>query len=96
MANTATSLKLRPEIKDRVNAAAAALGKSPHAYMVDALEAQLTRDELAEQFYRDALAAVEEAERTNTGYAGEDVHAYFRARVRGENPERPEPRPWRS
>lgn len=41
-------------------------------------------------FIADALAAEQEMLASGLGYAAEDVHRYIKARVAGENPERPE------
>jgi hypothetical protein len=30
------------------------------------------------------------------GYAAEEVHSYIRARIAGEKPQRPDPKPWRN
>jgi predicted transcriptional regulator len=52
-----TSLKLDPEIKDRVQRLAAARRRSPHWVMREAVEQYVEREEKREQFHQDALAA---------------------------------------
>jgi hypothetical protein len=54
-------------------------------------EARQQRD----AFIADALAAEQEMLASGLGYAAEDVHRYIRARIAGENPQRPEAKPWR-
>ena len=46
-------------------------------------------------FFADAAAADAQMLASGEGYAAEDVHRYFRARVRGEKPRRPKPIQWR-
>jgi hypothetical protein len=40
------------------------------------------------------LAAEQETLNSGLGYAAEDVHRYIKARIAGENPERPQAKPW--
>lgn len=47
-------------------------------------------------FIAEALAAEQEMLASGQGYAAEDVHHYIRARIAGEKPQRPDPKPWRS
>jgi len=91
----ATSLKLPAELKARVEALAEAAGKSPHAFMVEAIEQEATRAELYETFLKDALEADSDMERTGLHYAAEDVFQYMTARVEGKRARRPRPRSWR-
>jgi predicted transcriptional regulator len=75
-----TSLKIPEELKRRTVDAAQQKGLSPHAFMVNAIE-------------QTVLATEQRA--SGLGYAADDVHRYIKARIAGENPERPEARPWR-
>jgi predicted transcriptional regulator len=52
-----TSLKLDPEIKDRVQRLAAARRRSAHWVMREAVEQYVEREEKRQQFHQDALAA---------------------------------------
>lgn len=52
-----TSLKLSPEIKDRVQRLAAARRRSAHWVMREAVEQYVEREEKRQQFHQDALAA---------------------------------------
>lgn len=87
-----TTVKLPPSLKKRIGPLAKAAGKSDHAWMVDALSAQVGREELRQSFIADAVeseAAVADGEPV---YAAEDVHAYFRAKIAGKKPRKPGPR----
>jgi predicted transcriptional regulator len=95
MATIATSLKLPAELKARIDALAEAAGKSPHAFMLEAIEREALRAERYEAFLTEALEADEEMERTGLYYAAEDVFAYLTARAQGKRARRPRPRSWR-
>jgi predicted transcriptional regulator len=90
-----TSLKLPPKLKSRVAAASKKAGKSPHAFMLEAIERQTTLAERREQFVAEALEAEKDAVATGLGLAAEDVHAYAQARARGHKPRKPKAGSWR-
>ena len=95
MATVATSVKLPSELKARIDELARRSGKSPHAYVLTALEEHVARSELADRFLQDAIAADEEMQRSGTGYEAAQVHAYVAAKVRGKKATRPRARRWR-
>lgn len=90
-----TTLKLPPELKARVARVAKGAGKTPHAFMVDAIAQQTDLAEKRRRFLADAMTAGEEFERTGLGYAMQDVHAYYRAKLRGGRATRPRLKQWR-
>ena len=59
----AVTLKLPQELQMRINDLAAASGKSPHAFMIDALAAQAAREEIRGAFVASALEARQEVAR---------------------------------
>ena len=61
--------------------------------MLDALEREVTREELMRQFVREAMAADAAIERGAEVYRAEDVHAWVDRLARGGKPRRPAP--WR-
>lgn len=91
----ATTLKLPPELKERVASVARGKGKSPHAFMLEAIEQQTAREEKRQQFLQAALAAQAETLSTGKGFAADEVHAYVKARIRGKKAARPQARQWR-
>ena len=91
----ATTLKIAADLKRRVVAAAKAADKSPHAFMLEAIELQTRLDEQRRDFVAAAVAARADALASGEGYAAADVHHYLAARVRGERAPRPKPRKWR-
>jgi len=92
MAST-TTLKLPEELKARIAATAQASGKSPHAFMLEALEAQARLAEMRQSFIADALASGAEVDAGGALYAMEDVQAYIIARTSGNTVKRPKPIP---
>lgn len=85
----ATTLKLREALKARIAALAQSAGKTPHAWMIEALEAQAELAERRRTFVDEALASVDEVDADGVLYAMEDVHAYIAERAAGGKPPRP-------
>ena len=86
-----TTLKLPEPLKARIAPLAEAAGKTPHAWMIDALEAQATLAEMREAFIAEAEASAAEVDAGGPLYAAEDVHAYILARATGKAARRPHP-----
>lgn len=91
----ATTLKLPPELKSRVASVVEGTGKSPHAFMVEAIEQQTTLAERRKAFIDSALKARRHALRTGKAYTLEDVKAYYAARATGNRARRPRLKRWR-
>jgi predicted transcriptional regulator len=91
--NSSTTLKAPRALKARINRLAKKTGRSPHAFMLEALERQTRREEQVEAFVAEALAADRGIEAGDEVYAAEDVHAWLGRLVRGERAARP--KPWR-
>ena len=86
-----TTLKLPEELKARIASAAQASGKSAHAFMVEALEAQARLAEMRQSFINDALASAAEVDAGGALYAMEDVQEYILARTAGKPAKHPKP-----
>jgi predicted transcriptional regulator len=87
-----TTLKLTDQLKARIAALAEMEGKSPHAFMVDALEQQAERAERRRAYLAAGDEAAHEFDRTGIAYAFEDVERYIVARAAGRKVARPKPR----
>jgi predicted transcriptional regulator len=92
----ATTLKLSTDLKKRVTSIAEQRGKSPHAFMVEAIEQQTTLAEKRAEFVAAALAARKNFERTGKAYDFDDVRRYILARAAGRRARRPRLKRWRS
>lgn len=79
-----TTLKLSEDLKQRIAAAAESMGMTPHAFMVEALEAGARRAELRESFVGQALQAEQEIAAYGEVYAMDEVHRHFRDRLAGK------------
>ena len=86
-----TTVKLPPKLKKRISPLAKAAGKSDHAWMVDALAAQVEREELRQSFVAEAIASQAAVAEGEPVYSADDVFAYLRAKVAGEKPRKPTP-----
>jgi len=91
----AVTLKLPPELKERVASVVKGTDKSAHAFMVEAIEQQTTLAEKRKEFVAQALARSREFERTGKAYALEDVRKYFAARIAGKRARKPRLKRWR-
>ncbi len=86
-----TTLKLPEPLKARIVPLAQSAGKTPHAWMVDALEAQVALAEMREAFIADAEASAADVDAGGPLYAAEDVRAYIVARAAGKKASKPKP-----
>jgi len=84
-----TTLKLPDDLKSRIAPLAEAAGKTAHAWMIDALEAQAALSEMREDFIADAERSAAEVDAGGLLYAAEDVHAYIIARGSGKSARKP-------
>jgi predicted transcriptional regulator len=91
---TTTTLKLPDSLKKRIAPLADSAGKTPHAWMVEAIETQATLAEKRRAFVADALAAEKEVERAGLVHRAQDVHRYILARAAGRKARRPKPVKW--
>jgi predicted transcriptional regulator len=79
-----TSLKLPDDLKEQATKAAAVLGLSPHAFMVEAIRQAAHNAELRRVFIAEATAARKQAIKSGTGYEAKDVHKHLRDRIAGK------------
>ena len=91
-----TTIKLPPELKDRISKVVEGTGQTAHAFMLDAIRTQTELAEKHREFIETAIVAREEFARSGTGYAMEEVHAYIRNRAAGKKGRKPKPRRWRA
>ena len=86
-----TTLKLPDELRSRLAAQAHAEGKTPHAYMVEALREKADRTDRRQEYLAADEATIREYERTGIAYAMEDVEQYILGIASGKNVRRPRP-----
>ncbi|HEX9390358.1 MAG TPA: hypothetical protein VF928_03485 [Usitatibacteraceae bacterium] len=86
-----TTLKLPEALKARIANAAEQAGKSAHAFMVEALEAETRRAELRRDFVGAALKAEQDIAKYGEVYAADAVHRFFSDKLAGKTVKRPKP-----
>lgn len=91
----AVTLKLPPELKERVASVVKGTDKTPHAFMVEAIEQQTSLAEKRKAFVAEANARYRNFMRTGKAYAFEDVRKYLEARIAGKPARRLRLKRWR-
>ncbi len=86
-----TTLKIPDELKLRIADAAEQAGKSAHAFMVEALEAETRRAELRHEFVQSALKAEQDVARYGEVYSMDAAHRYFSDKLAGKKARPPKP-----
>jgi predicted transcriptional regulator len=84
-----TTLKLPEDLKLRIVQLAEIAGKTPHAFMVEALEAETQRSELRRDFVGAALKTEQEVAKYGEVYAMDAVHKYFSDKLAGKPARKP-------
>ena len=84
-----TSIKLPPELRERVAAVAEGAGVTAHAFMVSAVEQATAAAEKRAAFVAGALQARAEYAYSGEYYAADEVHEYLTVRAAGGKPKRP-------
>ena len=85
-----TSLKLDPDLKQRVQQLAQARRRTPHWIMREAVEQYVSREEKREQFRQDALAAWNNYQATGLHATAEEADGWLAKLEAGEDAEAPE------
>lgn len=89
-----TTLKLPEDLKKRIAPLAESAGKTPHAWMVEAIESQAALAERRRTFVAAALTAERIAKRTGKVFAFDDVRSYLITTGQGKKAKRPKPVKW--
>ena len=86
---TATTIRLEDDLKARVAAAAARVGKTAHAFILDAIAQTVEQAELDEAFHRVADERWANLLATGETVPWDEAKAWLEARSRGEHPRKP-------
>jgi len=89
-----TTLKLTEDLKKRITPLAESAGKTPHAWMVEAIETQAAFAEKRRTFVTSALASEKSVKRTGKVYAFDNVTGYMHALASGKAVKRPKSVKW--
>lgn len=81
--STTTVLRLPPELGARIEQLAEAAGKTPHAWMVEALRAQAALADRRREFIDQARRSAADVDAGGPVFALDDVAAYLKGRLAG-------------
>lgn len=84
-----TTIRIEDDLKARLATAAQRAGKTPHAFILDAIAKTVEKAELDEEFHQIAQKRWAHLVETGRSIGWEDAQAYMQARARGERPSRP-------
>jgi predicted transcriptional regulator len=84
-----TTIKIPEKLKSRIATLAKAAGKTPHAFMLDALESQADLAEQRRKFIAAARSAEQEVAAYGLVHDADEVFAYMKARAAGKKAKRP-------
>jgi predicted transcriptional regulator len=87
-----TTIRIEDDLKARVAAAAERAGKTPHAFIVEAIQQTVEQAELDEEFHRVADERWKKLLTTGKTVPWDAAKGYLDARARGDRPRRPAPR----
>jgi predicted transcriptional regulator len=88
---TPTTLKVPDDLRAKLARHAEAEGKTPHAYMLEALREKVDRADRRREYLAAGAASMREYEKTGVAYAMEDVGRYILGIAAGKKPVRPKP-----
>jgi predicted transcriptional regulator len=86
-----TSVKLSEGLKERVSAIATVAAQTPHAYMLEAIEEKVARDEKRQDFIRSGLESLAHFKKTGIVYTHADLKRFIMQKAAGKNPRWPKP-----
>jgi predicted transcriptional regulator len=89
MTAVSTSIKLDPDMKDRVQRVADSMRRTPHWVMKEAVEKYITDAERREAWERDSLEALKEMDETGLHVTGEEMMVWLESW--GTDDEKPAP-----
>jgi uncharacterized protein (DUF1778 family) len=88
-----TTIRIEEQLKERLAAAAQLSGKTPHAFILDAIAQTVEQVEIDAQFDRLAEERWARVLATGNTVPWEAAKAYLQTRARGEKARRPAARP---
>jgi predicted transcriptional regulator len=86
---TTTTLRIEDALKSRVADAAQREGKTPHAFMLDAITKTVNQLELDNEFHRVADERWAELMATGKSVGWDQAKLYMQAKARGETARKP-------
>jgi predicted transcriptional regulator len=90
-----TTLRLPPDLRDRLAKLAEKAGRTPHSLMLDAITQKIEEEELRASFVDEADGRFEEMIASGVGVPWHDMRGYLQARAAGKRTRAPKARKWR-
>lgn len=87
-----TTIRIDEKLKARVAVAAARVGKTPHAFIVDAITENVEQADVDAEFHRLADARWTKVLATGKTVPWDEARGYLESRARGEHATRPSKR----
>lgn len=84
-----TTIRIEDDLKARIAAAAERVGKTSHAFILDAIVQMVEQSELDTEFHRIADSRWTQALTTGKTVPWDEARVYLEARARGERPRKP-------
>ena len=84
-----TTIRIEDDLKARVGSAAKRAGKTPHAFILEAITRTVEQAELDDDFHRVADERWAKVLATGQTVPWDDAKTYLEARARGERPRKP-------
>lgn len=92
---TTTTLRLPPDLKQRIDKLAKSSGTSVHSLMVDAIAQKAEELELRAALHDEADARLKDLLASGVGIDWHDMRTYLKTRVISKKAKAPRVRPWR-
>ncbi|MDR5825994.1 CopG family transcriptional regulator [Caballeronia sp. LZ043] len=90
-----TTLRLPPELRDRVSRLAQQSGTTAHSFMLDAIAERVAHEELRHAFLEEGNARFARMLETGEGLDWNDVRTHLREQAAGEASPAPQVKRWR-
>jgi len=90
-----TTLRLPPELRDRVSRLAQQSGTTPHSFMLDAIAERVATEELRRAFLDEVNARFAQMLEYDVGLEWHEMRDYLRERAAGHEPPLPQAKRWR-
>jgi predicted transcriptional regulator len=90
-----STLRLPPDLRDRVSKLAEESGKTAHSFMLEAIAERVANEELRRGFLNDGNARLGNMLDAGIGIEWTDMREYLRGRAAGTDPAPPKVKKWR-
>ncbi|AXF05800.1 CopG family ribbon-helix-helix protein [Paraburkholderia hospita] len=90
-----TTLRLPPDLRDRISRLAEESGTTPHSFMLEAISERVANEELRREFLEEGNRRLASLLDSGVGIEWADMRGYLRERAANRAPELPKTKKWR-